>query len=124
MKATLLKTQDSRLRIKRARILNPRQISKLFDHILDGFQVTHDGIEIVHHEGIVTEAEFTELLHKNATRLIARIREFKLCNNLTSIFFACLFAWCQCNGDDLQMRRARSRTGGRRNNDQELTIDN
>ncbi len=101
-----------------ARILNPRQIHELFDHILDGFKATNEGIEFVHSEGVVDDAEYRELLQKNAARLIARIRQFKLANNIVSLFFAVVFSWCQVNGNDLEMRRS---ARGRRRNETELS---
>jgi hypothetical protein len=106
--------------IPRARILNKKPLTLLFDHILDGFKATHEGSEFILKEGIITTEEHYELLQKNAARLIARIREFKIANNLLSILFASLFTWMQVSGQDLDMRRS-SRRSGRRRNETEIT---
>jgi hypothetical protein len=100
-----------------ARILNQKPIHQLFDHILDGFKSTHEGAGFIFNEGIINHQEYIELLEKNATRLIERVRLFKLANNLLSLFFAVLFIWMQVGGDDLEMRRP---TRGRRRNEKEL----
>ena len=104
----------------KVRILNKKPIHQLFDHILDGFKSTHEGAGFIFNEGIINHQEYIELLDKNATRLIERVRLFKLANNLTSLFFAALFLWLQVGGADLDMRRS-ARRSGRRRNETEIT---
>ena len=93
----------------------------LHDHIIDGFHTTHEGLHRLKEQGLVSEAEYTELLEKNVSRLLARIKEFRVAEKLTCIFFAFVFLFMQVKGEDLDMRRsARARTsrstsrGGRR----------
>lgn len=92
-------------------MLSKKNSTYLFDHVLDGFRSSHEGIENLKQEGLVQEDEYVELHLKNATRLIDRIKEFKLHTRLISVFFACLFGYMQVNGEELDMRRtARART--------------
>lgn len=91
--------------------MKPTMLSKqnstyLFDHVLDGFRSSHEGIEQLQQQGLIQEEELLELHKKNAARLIDRIKEFKLHTKLISVFFACLFGYMQINGDDLDMRRS------------------
>ena len=94
-------------------MLSKANSTYLFDHVLDGFKSSHEGIEQLLAEGLIEEEELLELHKKNAARLIDRIKEFKLHTKLISILFALLFAYMQISGDDLDMRRSsrvRSRT--------------
>ena len=75
----------------------------LFDHILDGFVKSHEGLEFLLREGMIDQEEYTLMLRKNAVRVIDRIHEFK--NKVLSIFFAGLFSYMQVQGADLEMRR-------------------
>lgn len=88
-------------------MLSRARASYLFDHILDGFSSSQRGIEQLKEKGLINEQQYTELLEKNARRLIDRIAEFKILQRLLSLFFACLFTWMQITGDDMEMRRAR-----------------
>jgi hypothetical protein len=111
--------------------MKPKMMSKnsleyLFNHILDGFRSSHEGIIQLQHDHLVTDDEIHELVRKNSERLIDRIREFKIIEKLTCIFFAALFGYMQISGSDLEARRpARTRTSssrsasrsGRRRND-------
>jgi hypothetical protein len=104
--------------------MKPRMMSKqamdlLFDHILDGFEGSYKGIENLEQQGLVSENEIHELLKKNSERLIDRVKEFKLMQKLTCIFFACMFGWLQISGEDLEMRRGRS---GRRKDKSEMPV--
>ena len=87
----------------------------LFDHILDGFKSSNDGIRKLKERNLVDDDEYTVLLEKNAQRLIDRINEFKVMQKLVSIFFACMFLWLQVNDQDLEMRRAKRMRVRRRN---------
>lgn len=92
-------------------MLSKQNSTYLFDHVLDGFKASHEGIEQLQQQGLIQEEELLELHKKNAARLIDRIKEFKLHTKLISIFFAVMFTYMQVNGDDLEMRRsARART--------------
>ncbi len=106
--------RDSRVK---ATILTKRKIEVLFDHILDGFKSSHHGAKYVRKKDIISEAEYYDIMEKNADRLIERIHEFKITHKLLCIFFALLFGWMQVNGDDLDMRRSsrvRTRTSSSR----------
>lgn len=82
----------------------------LFDHILDGFKSTKDGLDYLLQEGLIDEKEYSQMLKKNAARLLERIAEFK--NKVLSVFFAGLFAWMQVSGNAPDLRRpARVRAG-------------
>lgn len=103
-------------------MLSRKNASYLFDHVLDGFHTTNQGLQQLKEKGMITTDEYTVLLEKNSSRLIERIREFKVLNKLICVFFAALFTWMQICNDELDMRRpgsvrtsnARtSRTGGR-----------
>ncbi len=96
-------------------MLSKKNASYLFDHILDGFRSSHEGIEKLYNQKLIDDHELVELLEKNSTRLIERIKEFKFVNQLVSVFFAVLFMYMQTSGDDLEMRRpARARTSSSR----------
>lgn len=113
-------------------MLSKKNSTYLFDHVLDGFKSSHEGIEQLQQQGLIQPSEYIELHKKNATRLIDRIKEFKLHTRLISVFFAVLFSWMQVNGDDLDMRRssrvrtrtstARGTKGGRRNEGEVIAI--
>jgi hypothetical protein len=88
--------------------------SQLHDHILDGTFATYEGLQVAKKE--FSKQEYTALLEKIILRLRERVVDFRVKEGLMdtykralSIFFACLFAWMQINGDDLDMRRS-SRT--------------
>lgn len=108
-------------RVQRARVLNKKQIALLFDHILDGFRASHEGAGFIHKEGIISDQEYHDLLQKNSIRLIERVREFRIANNVLGLVFAFIFTWHQVSGEDLEMRRAR-RTRTRRRNETEQSI--
>ncbi len=115
-------------------MLSDDNANLLFDHILDGFEKSFEGIaELKSQPQVynVTEKDITDLLEKNSKRLIARIKEFKLMLRMACVFFALQFAAIQVNGDELEMRRparsSRARTSvrararrGRRNDEGEL----
>lgn len=92
----------------------------LHTHIIDGFAASHDGIKNLKKSGHIKDQEYTELLERNIERLIARVKEFRIAERITAIFFACLFAWLQASDEDLDMRRAR-RLRVRRRNETEQT---
>lgn len=96
-------------------ILTRRKIEYLFHHILGGFKTTTEGLRFVRSEVSMSDAEYIEWLEKNAQRLIDRIEEFKITHKLMSVGFAFLFMWMQATDQELDMRRARRRTGRRRN---------
>lgn len=104
-----------------ARILNRKPIDYLFDHILDGFKASTEGLKFVRNEVKMSDAEYIEWLEKNADRLIERIHEFKVTHKIMSIGFAFLFTWMQVSGDELEMRRpvrnGRATRSTRRRND-------
>lgn len=102
----------------KATILTKRKIEHLFNHILDGFKSSAEGLKFLRRDGIIQDPEYLELLEKNADRLLERIHEFKITHKLMSIGFAFLFTWFQIDGEDLDMRRAR-RTRTRRRNETE-----
>jgi len=105
------------------KILNRKPIDYLFDHILDGFKDTNEGLNFIKKEGLLTAEEYTEQLEKNAVRLVCRVKEFKI-KYLLSIGFACLFAYMQISGDEAVIRkpsRTRSTRSGRRRNETEPT---
>ena len=96
-------------------MLSKKNASYLFDHVLDGFRSSYEGIEKLKDSHLIDEKEFTELLEKNSDRLIQRIREFKILTGLISVFFSILFLYMQVMGDNLDMRRpARARTSSSR----------
>jgi hypothetical protein len=101
--------------------------SMLHHHIIDGFETSHKGIQILKKEGLIREEEYTLLLEKNIERLIDRVKEFRLMERLVCIFFAALFTYMQIAADDLDMvrrgrsgraRTARSARSGRRDIDE------
>lgn len=109
-------------------LINKKSLEYLFDHLLDGFAATRQGIINLYNNKIIGVTEFVELSNLNEERLLARIKEFKIANKLVSVFFAALFTWLQIGGDDIDMRRSsRTRTGrsasrsarGRRRNEAE-----
>jgi hypothetical protein len=102
-------------------ILTKHKVEHLFNHILDGFKSSAEGLKFLRRDGIIQDPEYLQLLEKNAERLIERINEFKITHKLMSIFFAGLFIWLQVGNDDLEMRRAR-RTRSRRRNETEQTL--
>lgn len=107
--------------------MKPRMMSKqamdhLFDHILDGYKSSHEGIVQLKEQGLVSDQEVTDLLKKNSERLIDRIKEFKLVQRLVCVFFALLFGYMQMDCQDLEMRRAR-RVRARRRNETENVIE-
>lgn len=96
----------------KAKMYSEKAHSDLFHHIIDGFETTFEGIQKAHETQVISDQELTEFLKKNSTRLIERIREFKIMNGLISIFFAGMFCLMQVGGEDLEMRRSsvRART--------------
>lgn len=106
--------------------MKPRMMSKqamdhLFDHILDGFKTSHQGIQDLYTMGLINANDLADLLKKNSDRLITRIHEFKAIQKLMCILFAVMFGYCQITGEDLEMRRAR-RVRTRRRNERENVI--
>ncbi|HMG93212.1 MAG TPA: hypothetical protein VK589_24315 [Chryseolinea sp.] len=108
--------------------MKPKMMSKqsmdyLFDHILDGFKTSHEGIINLQRQQIVSDDEINDLVKKNSERLIERIREFRMHEKLFGIFFACLFTYLQVDGEDLEMRRSsRSRTRRRSETENIITL--
>jgi len=97
------------------KMMSKRSMDYLFDHILDGFKTSHEGILNLQRQQIVSDDEIAELVKKNSDRLIDRIREFRLHEKIFGIFFACLFTYMQVTGEDLDMRRTgRARTSNSR----------
>jgi hypothetical protein len=101
--------------------------SMLHHHIIDGFETSHKGIQILKKEGLIREEEYTMLLEKNIERLIDRVKEFRMVERLVCIFFALLFGYLQIVADDMDMvrrgrssrtRTARSARSGRRDIDE------
>jgi len=92
----------------------------LFDHILDGFKTSHEGIQNLHRQRIVNDDEIADLIRRNSERLIERIHEFKIHEKLLGIFFACMFFWLQISGEDLEMRRPSRGGRGRRRDETEV----
>jgi hypothetical protein len=98
----------------KAVMLSKAKASHLFDHVLDGFEKSHQGIENAHNMGLFSDKEELDLLRMNSQRLIERIREWKIINNITCIFFAVVFALLQINGDQLELRKPGRTSSGRR----------
>lgn len=106
--------------------MKPRMMSKpamdqLFDHILDGHKTSYQGIEDLRKMHLIDEPTYIDLLKKNTERLIIRIHEFKAMHKLVSIAFAFMFGYFQITGEDLELRRTRSRTRVGRRNEREAT---
>lgn len=102
-------------------MLSGKDKNLLFDHLLDGFEASNNGIKNLKQSGLVKDDEYTELLEKNAQRLIDRIKEFKIAQKLVSISFAGMFLWLQISDQDLEMRRAK-RMRVKRRNESEIII--
>lgn len=100
----------------KTKVITGQAVHLLFDHILDGFRASYEGIDKLMERGLITDKDKLELMKKNSERLIQRIHEFKVGQKLLALFFAALFGYMQITGDDLEMRRARrsTRTGRRR----------
>jgi hypothetical protein len=92
----------------KAKMYSQKDHSYLFDHVLDGFASSHDGIEQLRDSGLIGDDEYADLLKKNSSRLIDRIKEFKIIRGVTCVAFAVMFTWMQATGDQLEMRRART----------------
>lgn len=101
--------------------MSEEKATYLFDHVLDGFESSHKGIEQLREKDLISDEEYKDLLRKNIARLIDRVKEFKIAQRLTCIAFAALFTWMQIGCEDLDMRRS-SRLRLRRKNKNELTI--
>lgn len=100
----------------REKMYSRQSNSMLHDHIIDGFHSTHEGLQKLKEEKLISKEEYTSLLEKNIQRLVQRVHEWRVqeglvqaAKRLTCIYFALFFAWAQVNGDDLDMRRS-SRT--------------
>ncbi len=100
------------------KMMSKRSMDYLFDHILDGFKTSYQGIMNLKEQRIVGDDEIADLIQKNTERLIERVREFRIHEKLFGVFFACLFGYMQITGEDLEMRRAR-RAKTRRRDDVE-----
>ncbi len=107
----------------KARMLSKEAMDQLFDHILDGFRSSHEGIKNLEQQGLVSDDDINDLVKKNSERLIDRIKEFKVAQRLVCVFFALLFGYMQIAGEDLEMRRAKRMSRGRRRNETEQTTD-
>jgi hypothetical protein len=102
----------------KAQMLSKEKMDHLFNHILDGFKSSAQGLLFLKRDRLISDQEYTDLLEKNAQRVIERIEEFKISNRLMSVFFACLFLYMQVSDEGLDMRRSR-RTRSRRRNETE-----
>ena len=99
----------------KAVMLSKKKVDDLFHHVFGGFKSSYEGIEQARDcNAIKTDQEELELLRKNSQRLIDRIREWQIINNITCIFFALMFALMQVNGDQLELRRPGRTRSGRR----------
>lgn len=96
-------------------MLSKRKVELLFHHILDGFKSSAEGLLFLKRDKLIDEKEYIDLLEKNAHRLIERIEEFKISNQILAIGFAVLFTWMQVNDMGLDMRRTRRSRLRRRN---------
>lgn len=120
----------------KAKMYSEESNSLLHDHILDGAFTTHEGLQRLKDDNLISNEEYTQLLEANFKRLLHRIREFRVregmmqaSRRLTAIGFALLFTWMQVSGDDVEARRpsrsgratrtARASRNGRRRNDSE-----
>jgi hypothetical protein len=99
----------------KAVMLSKKNASHLFDHVIDGFEKSYQGIENAAQLELFNQEEELELLRKNSERLIERIKEWKTLNKIVSIFFAFVFCLMQIAGADLDMRRSSRGRTGRRN---------
>lgn len=108
--------------MKTAQLITKSKIHLLFNHILDGFEKSHAGIDLLSQKQIISKEEYTELLQKNAARLIERVHEFKITYKIVSLFFVILFTWLQCTGEEMDMRRSSRTRTGRRRNETETTL--
>lgn len=102
----------------KATMLSRKKVELLFHHILDGFRSSAEGLLFLKRDRLISDKEYIALLEKNAHRLIERIDEFKLTNQILSVGFALLFTWMQVSDQGLDMRRSR-RTRSRRRNETE-----
>lgn len=101
-------------------MLSKEKMDLLFHHILDGFKSSAQGLLFLKRDHIISDQEYTELLEKNAQRVIERIEEFKIINRLLSVGFAMLFLWMQANDEALDMRRTRRSRTRRRNETEQV----
>lgn len=104
------------------KMMSKRSMDYLFDHILDGFKSSHEGILNLQRQRVVSDAEINDLVRKNSERLIERIREFRIHEKLFCIFFALLFGYMQVTGEDLEMRRAKRLRTRRKDETEQLDI--
>lgn len=88
-------------------MMSRRSMEYLFDHILDGFKTSHQGIVNLQKDRIVSDEEIAELVRKNSERLIERIREFRIHEKLLCVSFALLLGYLQISGEDIEMRKSR-----------------
>ena len=93
--------------------ISAKSNSLLHDHIIDGTTGSYHGAKNGHLLGHFSKEEYVAILEKIIERLEQRVHDFRIKEGLIeiykrtlSIFFACLFAWLQINGDDLDMRRS------------------
>jgi hypothetical protein len=108
--------------------MKPRMMSKnnmdyLFDHILGGFEKSHEGIHNLKQQGLVDDQVIKDLLDKNSKRLIDRIKEFKITQKLTCIVFAFMFGYMQISGDDIERARRSRKARSRRRQEYEYIED-
>jgi hypothetical protein len=88
---------------------------------IDEFYVSNEGIKNLRKTDIIHDEEFMSMVQKNIEVFMVKIKEFRLAEKMTCIFFAALFLWLQVNADDLDIQRKgrRSRSRGRRRNETE-----
>lgn len=91
----------------RPKMMSKRSMDYLFDHILNGFKTSHEGILNLQKQGLVPDDDIADLVKQNSERLIDRIQEFKLHEKIFGLFFATLFFYNQITCEDLDMRRSR-----------------
>lgn len=89
------------------KMMSKRSMDYLFDHILDGFKTSHEGILNLQKQGLVPDEDIADLVRQNSERLIDRIKEFKLHEKIFGLFFATLFFYNQITCEDMDMRRSR-----------------
>ena len=64
------------------KMFSSKAIEHLFFHILDGFKTSHEGIIRLQEQELVSDKEISDLILKNAERLIIRVQEFRITENI------------------------------------------
>ena len=103
--------------------MSKQNMDYLFDHILGGFEKSHEGIHNLKQQGLVDDHVIKDLLDKNSKRLIDRIKEFKITQKLTCIFFALMFGYMQISGDDIERARRSRKVNSRKRHEYEYFDD-